>query len=68
MTALSSTTRRSLKIRLATLSETDRDTAASYNNLGSAYDSEGEYDRAIEYHEQYLQFIYCSCRLKAFYK
>ena len=41
-------------INLKKLGNNHPDIAASYNNLGAAYDSKGNYERAIEYYEKSL--------------
>jgi len=50
-----------LRIRLEILGGEHIDTATGYNNLGAAYYSKGDYDRAIELHDKSL-----AIRLKIF--
>ena len=44
-----------LESKLAKLGQDHPDVAISYNNLGEAYLSKGEFDRGIEYHEKSLK-------------
>ena len=43
-----------LNIRLSVFGENHPDVATSYNNIGSVYDSLGEYVKALEYYEKSL--------------
>ncbi|MDD6494639.1 MAG: tetratricopeptide repeat protein, partial [Bacteroidales bacterium] len=45
----------SLKTRLAIFGETHPDVAQSYNNIGSVYDSQGDYVQALEMYQQSLK-------------
>ena len=46
-----------MAIREKVLGREHPDTAQSYNNIANVYDANGEYDRALEYHEKALAII-----------
>ena len=47
----------SLALRKQLFGDSHPDVATSYNNIGSVYDSQGDYARALEYHQQSLAIL-----------
>ena len=49
--------KRALDIEKETLGEEHRETATSYNNIGTVYDDMGDYAKALEYHQKALRIF-----------